>query len=249
MLKQSVLFTVFCSSFKQVYCFRSLRLTCNSAPVTVALVWIRGGVILRMRTDCNHSLGRVSEKMQALGTIVLLSVALGVCRCANVKNATLVMLPDAVSDVRSSYQSLSWQSLICLARVQGAVCLDGSPPGYYLRSAPAGGVSTKKWILHLGGGGWCGNSSNCYNRSMTSLGSSKSWPASTALNGFLSDNQSVNPSFYDWNIVYLMYCDGSSFTSNVWVNTVDIDKCVNIIIILFCDNYCSDFQCSMPHNV
>jgi hypothetical protein len=99
--------------------------------------------------------------------------------------------------------------------IQGAVCLDGSPPGYYWRAAPKGGRAQNMWILHLGGGGWCNDTATCYNRSKTWLGSSKSWPASMGLDGFLSDVKEVNPHFYDWNIVYLLYCDGSSFAGSV----------------------------------
>lgn len=92
------------------------------------------------------------------------------------------------------------------------MCLDGSPPGYYIRHGMDSG--SNKWILHMEGGAWCYNSKDCYNRSQTDLGSSKSWPKNTALNGFLSDNKKINPDFYNWNIVYLMYCDGASFASN-----------------------------------
>ena len=50
---------------------------------------------------------------------------------------------------------------------------------------------------------------------MTPLGSSKSWPSSIALGGFLSDDPKVNPDFYNWNTVYVKYCDGASFAGNV----------------------------------
>ena len=78
------------------------------------------------------------------------------------------------------------------------------------------GDGTKKWILHMGGGSWCYNLKECYDRSLTWLGSSKFWPQNTALNGFLSDNQKINPDFYNWN---MMYCDGASFANNWLVNT------------------------------
>ena len=93
------------------------------------------------------------------------------------------------------------------------MCLDESPTGYYLRKGSGEGAS--KWILHLEGGGWCNDTQTCYNRSFTYLGSSKSWPKTAALPGFLSDNSTVNPDFYNWNIVYVMYCDGASFASYV----------------------------------
>ena len=93
------------------------------------------------------------------------------------------------------------------------MCLDGSAAGFYIREGSGSGVN--KWILHLGGGGWCLNETDCYHRSMTWLGSSKSWPSSVAIGGFLSDNSTVNPDFYNWNIVYLMYCDGASFAGSM----------------------------------
>ena len=93
------------------------------------------------------------------------------------------------------------------------MCLDGSAAGFYIREGSGSGVS--KWILHLGGGGWCVNKTDCYERSMMWLGSSKSWPSSVAIGGFLSDNSTVNPDFYNWNVVYVMYCDGASFAGSV----------------------------------
>ena len=105
---------------------------------------------------------------------------------------------------------MSDSSITCF---QGAVCLDGSAAGYYIRKGSGSGAD--KWILHLEGGGWCVNETNCYDRSMTMLGSSKMWPASVSIGGFLSDNSTVNPDFYNWNIVYLMYCDGGSFAGSV----------------------------------
>lgn len=96
---------------------------------------------------------------------------------------------------------------------QGAVCLDGSPAGFYIREGSGSG--SESWIVHLEGGGWCRNETDCYDRSMTPLGSSKSWPASITLGGFLSDDPKVNPHFYNWNTVYVKYCDGASFAGNV----------------------------------
>jgi hypothetical protein len=40
------------------------------------------------------------------------------------------------------------------------------------------------------------------------------WPPTAEFHGFLSDNATVNPDFYDWTMVYLMYCDGSSFAGD-----------------------------------
>ena len=71
-------------------------------------------------------------------------------------------------------------------------------------------------IIHLEGGGWCYDEKLCLERSKTNLGSSKKWPAVHEFkSGFVSDNENVNPVFFDWNLVFVPYCDGASFTGNV----------------------------------
>lgn len=129
--------------------------------------------------------------------------------------ATLVLLHDAVKE--------------------GAMCLDGSPPGYLFRpgqwrtctSKPAtnnlviAGTDSgeKNWIVHIEGdvGGWCSSLESCANRSKNHLGSSNPWPHSVEFSGFLSNNRSENEEFYNWNVAYLGYCDGMSFAGNMWV--------------------------------
>ncbi|XP_064394259.1 uncharacterized protein LOC135341593 [Halichondria panicea] len=100
----------------------------------------------------------------------------------------------------------------------GAVCLDGTPPGYYFR--PGSGSGRSKLIMHMEGGGWCYNEDDCVGRSKTNLGSSKNWGPTASFNGFLSDDPQLNPLFYNWTLVFLKYCDGASFAGNV-------DKVVN----------------------
>ncbi len=68
--------------------------------------------------------------------------------------------------------------------------------------------------MHMEGGGWCYNEDACLERSKTDLGSSKNWPSMTYLSGFLSDDPQLNPLFYNWNMIFLKYCDGASFTGN-----------------------------------
>lgn len=93
------------------------------------------------------------------------------------------------------------------------MCLDGSPPGYYMRKGS--GEGTRKWVLHLMGGGWCTTTADCYERSKAIYGSSKKWPESYEFFGILSDDALVNPDFHDWNAVFLMYCDGGSFAGDL----------------------------------
>lgn len=78
------------------------------------------------------------------------------------------------------------------------------------------GNGASKWIIHMEGGGWCYNEDACVERSKTDLGSSKRWsPSAEFAPGFLSDSKLLNPDFYDWNIVFIAYCDGASFSGNV----------------------------------
>jgi len=105
-----------------------------------------------------------------------------------------------------------------------AQCLDGSYGAYYYRR----GSAKNKVLLHFQGGGWC-----------TSLQDPGTWPegqnpltncvirsdperydlGSTANDrerinksaGYFSASQTENPAFYNWNVVFIRYCDGASF--------------------------------------
>ncbi|CAI5486713.1 unnamed protein product [Closterium sp. Naga37s-1] len=93
-----------------------------------------------------------------------------------------------------------------------ARCLDGSPAGYYLRRGFGSGANN--WIMILEAGGWCFNAKSCANRAKGPLGSSKKWPPTSDVKygGVGSTDSAVNPAFYNWNLVLVKYCDGSSFT-------------------------------------
>lgn len=97
------------------------------------------------------------------------------------------------------------------------MCLDGSFPGYFIGKGSGSGVN--KWILHQEGGGWCHSIENCLNRSKTALGSSKYWNSTIELGGIFSDQETVNGQFYNWNVIYLGYCDGGSFAGYRFVYT------------------------------
>lgn len=102
-------------------------------------------------------------------------------------------------------------TLVHGAEVKGAVCLDGSLPGYHLD--PGSGTGLTNWIVHLQGGAWCADANSCALRSKTSLGSSHFMNASI-FQGILSSSSRVNPYFYNWNRVKVRYCDGGSFSGN-----------------------------------
>ncbi|KAI3804600.1 hypothetical protein L1987_26275 [Smallanthus sonchifolius] len=101
-------------------------------------------------------------------------------------------------------------TIIESAVAKGAVCLDGSPPAYQLDKGFGDGVNN--WLVHIQGGGWCHTIDDCvYRKTMDNgLGSSKLMPE-LYFSGILSNRQD----FYNWNRVYIRYCDGSSFTGDV----------------------------------
>mmetsp|Transcript_25911 Transcript_25911/g.28815 ORF Transcript_25911/g.28815 Transcript_25911/m.28815 type:complete len:381 (+) Transcript_25911:19-1161(+) len=137
---------------------------------------------------------------------LLSSVALGAIQ----NHEALFRLPlptDAASDL------FNVTFLTEAAKTEGAICIDGTPGAYYFR--PGSGSGANKWYIHHEGGGWCESSDNCYGRSLGRLGSSKSYTPTMALNGgYFSNEDTVNPMMYNWNMVYLKYCDGGSFSGN-----------------------------------
>ena len=95
---------------------------------------------------------------------------------------------------------------------EGAVCLDGSPAGFYFR--PALSPDNKNdWLLHFKGAGWCYDEIDCWGRSNMEFGSSKFWSNTT--NGWNGGILApAEPLFGSFNKVVLLYCDGSSFTGD-----------------------------------
>lgn len=96
-----------------------------------------------------------------------------------------------------------------------AKCLDGSQPAYYLHRGSGSGKH--KWLVFFEGGGWCYDLQQCYLRSKTTLGSSNEYPphmTSEELRFYFSGSQVANPAMHDWNIVYVRYCDGSSYAGD-----------------------------------
>ena len=95
---------------------------------------------------------------------------------------------------------------------KGALCLDGSKPGYYLRQGSDEGRN--KWIIYLKGGAWCTTKQDCYERAQTEFGSSDKWRPVVNTEGILSPNKKDNKHFYNWNVAYVKYCDGGSYSGN-----------------------------------
>jgi len=98
-------------------------------------------------------------------------------------------------------------------KATGATCLDGTPAAFYIRKGVGDGAT--KWYIHHQGGGWCESLDDCLDRSKGGLGSSKGYAETMSLHdGYFDPSPEVNPMMWNWNIVHMNYCDGSSFSSN-----------------------------------
>lgn len=112
-------------------------------------------------------------------------------------------------------------TLLAGARGKGAVCLDGTPPGYHLRRGFGSGAHN--WLVFLEGGGWCNTTQSCSERKMTNFGSSK-YMGAVNFTGILSNDHTENPDFYNWNTVVIRYCDGASFAGDAEGEDLDGTK-------------------------
>ncbi|XP_016481028.1 pectin acetylesterase 12-like [Nicotiana tabacum] len=103
-------------------------------------------------------------------------------------------------------------TLIHGAGARGAVCLDGTLPGYHIHRGYGSGANS--WLVQLEGGGWCNNIRSCVYRKKTRRGSSNYMEKQIPFTGILSNKAEENPDFYNWNRVKVRYCDGASFTGD-----------------------------------
>ncbi|KAK6911718.1 Pectinacetylesterase/NOTUM [Dillenia turbinata] len=98
------------------------------------------------------------------------------------------------------------------AAAKGAVCLDGTLPGYHWHRGYGSGANS--WLIQLEGGGWCNSRRSCIYRKTTRRGSSKFMEKVLPFAGILSNKAEENPDFFNWNRIKLRYCDGASFTGD-----------------------------------
>ncbi|KAK6159749.1 hypothetical protein DH2020_003130 [Rehmannia glutinosa] len=103
-------------------------------------------------------------------------------------------------------------TLVHGAAAKGAVCLDGSLPGYHFDHGFGSGANN--WLVNLEGGGWCNNIRTCVYRKKTRRGSSNYFEKQIPFTGILSNKPGENPDFYNWNRVKIRYCDGASFAGD-----------------------------------
>ena len=97
------------------------------------------------------------------------------------------------------------------AESRNAVCNDGSDAAYYYDAGF--GTGEDKWIVYLEGGSLCFNANSCLVRVVTSpdLTSSSNYPDNISTNGIFVADETINPDFHNWHMVYAKYC-----SSDLW---------------------------------
>ena len=119
-----------------------------------------------------------------------------------------------------------------------ARCLDGSPYKYYVRDG-----ASPDFLLFFEGGGWCydphcpgptasGTVADCADRARGDLGSSAGWARTREYGGMLSASAAANPVFHNWTVVYLPYCDGTSFAGDATTNGLHFKGAANLEAVL-----------------
>lgn len=97
-----------------------------------------------------------------------------------------------------------------------ATCIDGSKPAFYFRNGTGNGVL--KWIVFFEGGGWEYDLDGVIKHRLHSdLGSSKNYPeclSEAKMKHYVSNDKNQNPLMYNWNTVWVKYCDGGSYAGD-----------------------------------
>ncbi|CAL0302353.1 unnamed protein product [Lupinus luteus] len=127
-------------------------------------------------------------------------------------NTTLSLFSFSQNDAVQSQPLTIPLTLIQSAASKGAVCLDGTLPGYHFH--PGSGSGANSWLIQLEGGGWCNTIRSCVYRKTTRRGSSKFMEKQLPFTGILSNKAEENPDFFNWNRIKVRYCDGASFSGD-----------------------------------
>lgn len=104
------------------------------------------------------------------------------------------------------------------AQERGAVCLDGSAPGFYYEPADtdADASAATKWVLAFKGGGWCWTPEECAARAHGGEGSAKMPTIANDMSVFGNGPlfPKVGNTFAAYHHVVLWYCDGGVFAGD-----------------------------------
>lgn len=93
------------------------------------------------------------------------------------------------------------------ARKLNSTCLDGSAAVFYLSR----NSESRNWVIRLQAGGSCVTQQECLLRKETPFGSSKYSHKAITGTFVTSDDPRENPTFHNWNKVFIPYCSGDLF--------------------------------------
>lgn len=124
-------------------------------------------------------------------------------------------LPDQVPCMRNETYTVIETDF----EATGAICLDGSSYKFLIHEGSGSGAN--KFFFYFQGAAYCGADGyetleSCYQRSLTNLGSSSSFGDNGTFFeknisvGYVSSDKETNPTFYNWNIMFIIYCDGTN---------------------------------------
>lgn len=115
----------------------------------------------------------------------------------------VVVVVFACSPVAVSSPELVDLTIVAGAQKKGAVCLDGTPPGYHLRRGFGSGAHS--WLIYLQGGGWCNTIQSCSERKTTDFGSSM-FMGAVEFTGILSNHHLENPGTKKFLLSWISNC-------------------------------------------
>ncbi|KAI6654399.1 Palmitoleoyl-protein carboxylesterase notum1 [Oopsacas minuta] len=124
------------------------------------------------------------------------------------------------------------------AKRSNALCLDGSPSGFYFKS----GSNSSHWVIFLGGDVHCATKTDCKRILSTSSGSSYYWAPWLSKTFILSSSQYTNPDFYSWMKVYIPSCSADFFSGqhtepNEWGMYFSGHNILTAVINMLLENY------------
>ncbi|XP_067950769.1 uncharacterized protein [Watersipora subatra] len=171
------------------------------------------------------------------------TLAVGFCtprRCLVIMAATLVVTTvfiQCLFSFRHAFSDMHLRTDIDgelvivspdIAHKHDATCLDGSSsPGYYFKKGMDDGE--QKWLLAIPHSDWCNTLELCQSRKeVPLLGTMKDAPVAHKFSGILSSDPMDNQYFSDWNMVYLVPCDGAAFLGNSSASDIN-SKGANIL--------------------
>lgn len=98
------------------------------------------------------------------------------------------------------------------------VCNDGTPAAFFVRRGS--GDAARRWVIYLEGGGSCSTGEGCAARpqdvsSTAGITRTDGQTVSSPMFGMLSSDPSINPDFYDANVVLLNYCSSDLWSGDV----------------------------------